>query len=320
MSLLQINMFCSKIERVDFSQLIYSEINKVTRKNDIILYIHIDEEIILARWKEFLGKNKPDFKVGLVIYPTKNYLNKVYNAQQTQCKYSCKLDDDALISSHVWDYIIDNLDQITPEAPVMAPIFTNGIPSVELFIEDFLDYSDKQIAYKLLLEGRVNPNEWGVDFSGVNKKVESMGHWNGRLFWDFMATLDTSWDKRPVPWHYYHVRGVHPARYSEEYNMFIADRIITNKQKFFRKQDYYLDTYNAPYFTNNIFISETQYWIKTLRLFDDGFDEGQLTLQRDIDDSKILYIRNGFGIHMAYGMTANQQRIQQHYTKHLCNI
>lgn len=316
MEKLQVNMFCSKPERFKFSLKSYSEISKSENRKQLILCIHSEANTV-DLWKSYLTNNKPDFNVQLVLHKTPSYLEKVYYAHKSSCKYSCKLDDDTLVSSHVWDFIIENLDSISSDAPIIAPILTNGIPTVEFFIEDFLNEEEKAKAYEILLRGRINPNEWGLNYNPVNNKVESMKTWSGREYWDFMETVDTGWFTRDLPWHYYHVRGVHPARYSEEYNMFIADIIFKNKDKFFSKRDYYFDTYKAPYFTNNMFVSTTDYWRKTLPLFDDGFDEGQLTLQKDIDQSQIRYIRNGFGIHMAYGMTENQQKIQQHYIDNL---
>lgn len=316
MEKLQINMFCSKTERFKFSLRSYTEISSCLHRNELILCIHSDS-CTVDLWKAYLQENRPDFNVQLVLHKTPDYLEKVYYAHKSICKYSCKLDDDTLVSRYVWDFIINNLSSITDETPIIAPILTNGIPTVEFFIEDYLNEVDKQTAYEILLRGRINPNEWGLNYNPVNEKIKSMKSWSGREYWDFMSTVETEWFTRNLPWHYYHVRGVHPARYSEEYNMFIADVIFKNKEKFFAKHDYYFDTYEAPYFTNNMFVSTTDYWRKTLPLFDDGFDEGQLTLQRDIDKSKILYIRNGFGIHMAYGMTHNQQKIQHYYTDNL---
>lgn len=316
MEQLQINMFCSKPERFRFALRSYTEISKAKNRNKLRVCLHTESNTV-EDWKNFFSDKKPDFKVMLAVHKTPTYLEKVYLAHKTDCLYSCKLDDDTLLSSHVWDFIIDNLNKINESTPIIAPILTNGIPSVEFFIEDFLDKEEKEQAFKLLLKGRINPNEWGLNYNPINEKINAMKTWCGREYWDFVSQTNTEWLERPVPWHYYHVRGVHPARYSEEYNMFIADCIFKKRDKFFSKQEYSLEEYEAPYFTNNMFVSKTDYWKETLQLFDDGFDEGQLTLQKDIDNSKILYVRNGFGIHMAYGMTANQQKIQQYYMNNL---
>jgi hypothetical protein len=228
------------------------------------------------------------------------------------------MDDDVLVSRHVWDYMIDNLGVLSDKFSVMAPILTNGIPTVELFVRDFLSEEDRKHAYKLFLTtGKVPENLWGLDYSDVNEKLRSMAEWNPLEYWKFIFKTDTKWETKPVPWYYGIVRGVHPARFSAEYNLFIADRVFKNREKFFAPQQYSFETFPTPYFTNNMFISETSYWKKTSQLFFDGWDEGQLTLQSRLDDSQILYVRNGFGIHMAYGMTERADFIEKTYLENL---
>jgi len=211
--------------------------------------------------------------------------------------------------------MIENLDKIGDEHPIISPILTNGIPSVDFFIKDFLNEEEKIHAYQLFLNQRVPINLWGLDYSSINDKLSTMTSWDDYEYWKFVFKADTKWEKNQVPWHYFNVRGVHPARFSYEYNIFIANCIFKNKAKFFEKNNYYFDTYSAPYFTNNTFISKTKYWRDTLPLFDDGWDEGQLSLRLRMDNKSILYVRNGFGIHMAYGMTENWKAIEDYYIK-----
>lgn len=305
-----------KNHRFDFSVKMFNEIQQIKNIDSIKFVVHAQEEVIQA-WYHHLSTYGTNIDVSLAQYPSQRYLDRVYSAQSSECKYSCKLDDDVLISRHVWDYMIENLDKITNETPIIAPILTNGIPTVDLFIEDFLSEEDLKIAHDLLLKGRITENQWGLDYSKVNEKIENMVQWNGREFWDFMDVVDTGHERLPVPWSYFSVRGVHPARYSKEFNLFIARKVAENKEKFFGKNDYRLETYKAPYFTNNLFIAETEYWKNTTPLHNDGWDEGQLTLRMLMDESSVLYVRNGFGIHMAYGMTEGQREIEREYTEKL---
>ena len=289
--------------------------SKYTEK--IRLCIHAEHQTI-DYWKNYFSINPPhNIEVKLFKYSDSNYTHRVLTAQNTDCKYSCKLDDDVLISSHVLDYMMENLQAISPSHPILSPILTNGIPNVELFVKDFLNEEDQNRAYSLFLESTVPTNLWGLDYTEVNKKIKSMTKWDGREYWDFISFCDTKWDTKDVPWHYFNVRGVHPARFSMNYNLFIAQKIFENKQKFFGKNNYYLDTYQAPYFTNNMFISETKFWRDTLPMFIDGWDEGQLSLRMLMDRSSVLYVRNGFGIHMAYGMTEGHALIERNYIGNL---
>ena len=322
MKLLQINIFCtdSKLHRLPFTIKQFEELKKLQHKENICISIHGETNIINS-WENYLklnGTNK--LQVQLCQHSTPFYMSKVYSAQASEYTYSCKLDDDVFVPIKVWEYLIDNLHNITKQTPILSPILTNGIPSVEFFIRDFLTIDQQKEATKLLLTtGKIIENQWGLDYSKVNTQISTYTEWPelGYDYWKFMETVDTKWDQNNVPWYYKIVRGVHPARFSEEYNMYVAKAIMSNRDKFFNPVNLALESYDAPYFTNNMFISLTDYWKKTTPLFDDGFDEGQLTLQMDLDKSKILYARNGYGIHMAYGMTANQINIENFYITQL---
>ena len=318
MSKLQINLLsCGhRSHRFPMSVKMVQEISNIKNIDQIRLCIHGEQQVIDA-WKRYFTENKPNFDVRIYQYGNSNYLDRVKNAHSTECPYSCKLDDDVLISRHVWDYIIENLDLISDEHPIIAPVLTNGMPSVDLFIRDFLSPEDLKTAHELLLSGSVMQNLWGLDYSKINEKIHSMKTWNAREYWDFVSTVDTKWDINPVPWHYFNVRGVHPARFSAEFNLFIAQKVFENPNKFFGKNEYSLETFKAPYFTNNMFVSKTKYWVDTLPLFDDGWDEGQLSLRMLMDNTSILYVKNGFGIHMAYGMTDKQMLIERTYIENL---
>jgi hypothetical protein len=318
MKKLQINLLsCGhRAYRFPFTTKAIQELSCIKNVDKIVVCIHGEPQAILA-WRKYFSKNPVTFECKLYQYTNSNYLDRVRAAHDTPCKYSCKLDDDVLISRHVWDYMIDNLDAISDKNPMMAPILTNGMPTVELFVKDFLNEEDRNTAYSLFLKQMVPVNLWGLNYTSINEKISSMKKWDDREYWDFVSTANTHWDTNPVPWHYFNVRGVHPARFSLAYNLFIAQKIFDNREKFFGKNNYYFDTYNAPYFTNNTFISETKYWKDTLPLFDDGWDEGQLSLRLKMDNTSILYVRNGFGIHMAYGMTEGHTEIEKTYTDNI---
>ena len=315
-NLLQINLFCSKITRFNLTLRMVQEIEKITNKSNIKLCIY-GEQSNIDLWHNYFKSNRPNFKLELIKFQDADYTAKVNHAHTSSYPYSCKMDDDILMSSHVWDFILDNIDKIDDKHPIIAPIFTNGIPSADMFVNDFLSEEDVKDVHNIFLNESINENEWGLDYTSINRNISQMTKWCSREYWDMVADVDTKWDKRNLPWYYYMVRGVHPARYSHYYNMFIAKKIIENKDKFFNKQDYYFDTFKAPYFCNNLFISKTDFWRESFKLFKDGWDEGQLTLKMSLEQSTPLYIRNGFAIHMAYGMTRGQQIIEQYYTSNL---
>ena len=122
---------------------------------------------------------------------------------------------------------------------------------------------------------------------------------------------------RNVPWYYTIVKGVHPARFSYDYNMFVANHAIQNKDLLLNKQEYYLDEYMTPYFCNNIFVTTAEFYKQAQELFNDHWDEGQLTMYANAQNKVPMYIRNCYGIHMAYGCTTRQNEIENHYIENL---
>ena len=314
--LLQINLFCSKVSRFGFTKKMVDQILKIKDKAKIKLCIY-GEANNINLWSEYFTSNKPTFNIELISFPNGHYPSKVEHAHKTTCEYSCKMDDDILMSHHVWEFILNNLDRICDKHPVIAPIFTNGIPSADMFVDDFLSQEDRKTAHNYFLTEYINAGEWGLNFTDINTNIGKMSVWSGEEYWDMVTNVDTEWDVRPLPWYYYMVRGVHPSRYSRDYNIFIADKIVENREKFFSKQDYKLETYIAPYFCNNLFFCRTEFWRESFKLFNDGWDEGQLTLKMNLENSSPLYIRNGFAIHMAYGMTRGQQEIENYYINNI---
>ena len=108
MELLQVNLFCSKPERFSFAKRSFDEINLCSKYKNIVVCIHTENNTVDA-WISSLKQNRPRVKIILVRHNVSNYLEKVYFSHTTGCEYSCKLDDDTLISRHVWDFVVDNL-------------------------------------------------------------------------------------------------------------------------------------------------------------------------------------------------------------------
>lgn len=268
------------------------------------------------QWKEILSKiDTTGIDTQIVPLENDHYMLKVESMKTTDCKYMCKWDDDVFINRHVWDYMIENVSIVdNPRYSVLSPIFTNGIPSVDLFVEDFMSEEDKEHVSSIFLTEGVVPELWGCTYEGINEKIRSMKSWDGREYWKMVNSHDQIAGRSYLPWYFYIVKGVHPARFSETYNKFIIDFTIKHSDKVFQKGNYYLDdTFFTPYFCNNLFITSTSFYLESQTLFADNWDEGQLTLLADKHNKVPVYIRNSYGIHMAYGFTKNQKQIEAEF-------
>lgn len=255
--------------------------------------------------------------VSMALLDSDDYVHKMNIIQQTQTEYICKWDDDVFISRYVWDYMIENVSILEdPNVSVLAPTLSNGMPTVELFIRDFLTKTEIEQVHSIFLRDNIDPNIFGCNYDLIYTYVNNSNIWDGDTYWNVMNEHNPT-TNRNVPWYYKIVKGVHPARFSYDYNMFIANHAIHNKNLILDKQEYYLDQYITPYFCNNIFIAKTKFYLDAQSLFFDHWDEGQLTLLANQLGKSPIYVRNCYGIHMAYGCTDRQKEIETYYLTNL---
>jgi hypothetical protein len=287
---------------------------KDENKDKIKLYVFCNEGA-KAEWSnivnEYTDKNIETF---LVLMPSDDYIEKVRMLTQSDCEYICKWDDDCFINRYVWDFMIENVSVLeNPNNSVILPVWGNGVPSVDMFIEDFFDTKSTQRAHEIFIKDSISPDIWNCNFFELREIIKSFENWDYESFWKVVEDYDQTKD-RNLPWYFSRVKGVHPARFSYEYNKFLYQYTLNNVDSLFDKQDYYLDrNFFTPYFCNNMFISKTKFYIDSQKEFFDHWDEGQLNTLSIKQNASPVYVRNCFGVHMAYGCTQNQKEIENLY-------
>ena len=87
-----------------------------------------------TNWADYLD---PEIACQVIIFPYNgNYLAKAKMASNDPNPYSIKLDEDCFMSSHVWDYFIENIHILDdPETLIFSPLVSTNIPLVDQFIE-----------------------------------------------------------------------------------------------------------------------------------------------------------------------------------------
>lgn len=325
MKKLQVNLFTSSANASENYKLreiatkaALSEFFKITdsNKHKVKLVIHCTESCADI-WTNFVENNSDSLlETFLAIVPNDDYIHKVNLAFQTECEYSCKWDDDCFINRYVWDYMIENLDVLSDDVhSVMVPTFSNGIPSVDFFLQDSNSDELRDAAYKIFLEDKVTENIFHCNYGSVNRNIESMQVWDSVSHWKF---IDDHYKGKPM--------GIHPARFSYRYNKLIAEYISNNPELVLSKKELYLEReFHTPYFCNNIFIAKSQFYRDSQKLYFDHWDEAQLNDLSKQRGMTPVIVRNCFGIHMAYGCTTNQREIEKYYrdnfySKHFQNI
>jgi hypothetical protein len=119
------------------------EIYKSEYRDNIFLLL-VNSNADFNFYNEYLSGKNISYGKASVSCPSSNYLPKVKFAIdfaiKNNYKYIMKCDNDVIIPSYTINYIIENLDALNkPNVLTISPTITTGIPSVEYFIDDFLN-------------------------------------------------------------------------------------------------------------------------------------------------------------------------------------
>lgn len=319
--MIQINYLSFDVKRINFSFIALNMLKKINPENKKKLKLKLlvtlwgDISNNRERWNNKLNELKDsgiDTEIFFYDMTPDDYIKKIRYAVNTDCEYSCSMDEDVLIGNHTWDYIIENIDFLEDENNLfISPILSNGIPSVDLFVSDFIDDEiEKKEMYNLFKNVYI-PNMWGVEFTLLNNHTVNANEWNSDNFYNEVNKIN----------HYY--RGIHPVRISYGANYKLMDIITKNINKILDKQQYSFLQIKRPYYCNSFYFIKTNIWrgiINDGSLFRDVFDEVPLNLYKDKHNLNMCFVKNGFSIHMSYNMIPNRYVIENEYVKKLNEI
>jgi hypothetical protein len=239
-----------------------------------------------------------------------NYMKKahyaVHYAEKFGLPYLMKCDNDLFIKPDVLDYLVDNLSILDNNRNLtLGPTLTSGIPGVEYFKEQFLTKDAQDRIDKMFLE-TVFKNEYGADYTFLNKHTLDSTRWNKNEFFDSVYKMD------------HHYKGIHPIRVNEESLQFLNQYIIDNKERFLKPMpmDLIFDNF-SPYLCNSVYCIKTEKYktiINDESLFVDGFDEVPLNKYAWKNRLNHIFVKNGFAIHMYY----NWKLYHVEYEKQFC--
>lgn len=284
-----------------------NEIKSIIKIN--LLFSHINEEVIHIR-NLFQEQN---IDAELFSINGGDYMTKVNTAlANTETDFFVKLDEDVFLTSDVWEYFFNNYDKLNDSSTAfMSPILSTGIPTTDIFIEQFFKEEDKKIIYDIFL--KVNFGEiWGVNYSALNKFTTGATTWNAKEFYNEVSKID----------HFY--KGIHPVRLSSHAQTFITDYIINNTHRLFEHKELSISKEKYPYLCNNIVMLKTDIFRKIVddkSLFKDGFDEVPINLYMQNNNLFMLLINNGFGVHPSYNTIGHHYKsISDKFFQHITNL
>lgn len=310
--MIQVNILAHDSNRFDYTSKSLNFITKIKDENKSKIKIHISytNPNDLNRWldiKSFLIENGIETTINNDNSP---YMSKIESFLQTDCDYSCSMDEDIMLNQYLWDYLIENISILDDDNNLfLSPLISNGIPAVEMFLEDFCTESDRIKMEKIFLNTKI-PNLWGANYQLLNKNRD---HWSVDYYTDVYKIN-----------HFY--KGIHPVRVSYDAHIELLRIIKDNINKFLIKGDYKLEVLERPYFCNSFFFIKTKTWKNIIRnksLFKDDYDEVPLNLYKDINNLKMVFVRQGFCLHMAYntiGWQIQKQIENKYYQEFLTKI
>lgn len=285
--IIQINLLPFNSSRIPFTEKSLDFLCKINQINKTKIKVSIFADKDIDSWTRISNKVN-DNGIKTTVVHSRDYMSKVKQAILSDCEYSCCMDEDVMMSEHVWDYLIENVDCLKNDNfLLLSPLLSNGIPTVELFIESFFEDKNKEEIYNLFNNIHI-PNMWGANYSTLNFSSDK---WIPNEFYRRVKNIN------------HHYKGIHPVRISYESHLKIAKNICDNKDKFLSKQKYRLVESDLPYFCNNIFFMKTSTWSKIVTdrsLFRDSFDEVPINIYKEINSKKMLFVDNAYALHMAY--------------------
>jgi len=233
--------------------------------------------------------------------PNNNYMNKIHFtidfAEKNSIPYIVKHDNDIIMGSALYDHVFEQKAVLQDDSRlVLTPTLTSGIPTCDMFIEDYLTQDEKVYMHGLFKQHSFD-SIWGVDYRSLNSHTTGASEWDSSAFYRGVHAIQ----------HYY--KGIHPVRVNEKALVELNNLVIKYKDIILGPDAYTLwDDTTSPYFCDSIFCIRTDVYKKIVNakeLFIDSFDEVPLNRWRDIHKQSIAVIRRGTAIHFMYNGIPN---------------
>lgn len=307
--MIQINILAHNSERGEYTKKSIEFLSKIKEENKskikfIISFSRSYNPGYLEQFKNILNSTGIEF---LFLESNGPYMEKIYHFIESECKYSCSMDEDIMINTFLWDYLIENIEILDDEKNLfLTPLISNGVPSTDMFIEDFCNSEEKEELEKIFCEDEI-PNMWGVDYTSLNYEKDK---WDSKIFFERIMEIN----------HPY--KGIHPMRMSSRAQSKLAEIICNNTDKFLNQKEFSIEKTKFPYFCNSFFFIKTEIWKKIVldnSLYIDPFDEVPLNLYRQLKDLNMVFVRKGFCVHMAYNTINNQSEVERYFYSNLLN-
>ena len=192
--------------------------------------------------------------------------------------------------------MIENRDILYKDPSIVAltPVVNIGVPTCDMFIDDFCSEQDKETLNRMFLSQDMDAtagDRWSVDEYGIlNQHTIEADTWNPEAYWKTVGDLKAI------------LKGLHPVRVDFEAQRMLADVVTNDISSFLKKRDYSIDKRWRPYLCNDTCMARTDVYrdIQDTNEFM-PYDEIPLNLYRQEKDLRFGFIRNGLALHTMYG-------------------
>lgn len=207
-----------------------------------------------------------------------NYMDKIFFAINQQHEFAVKHDEDVFLMAEGWDRLFALAEKMTDKDLCVTGVISNGIPTVELFLENHAPQIKNEL-YQDFCQTKIGNITQVADYSSLD---EDYKEWNGEYFYQKVKNFN----------HYY--KGIHPIRVNYKAVRKINDHIIKNFKAVMQPKNCEVisdDTTKYPYFCNGLKIIKTQEWKKIISdrsLYVDMFDEVPLNQYRQMNKKNLI--------------------------------
>jgi hypothetical protein len=229
--------------------------------------------------------------------PQSNYLPKVRYAieyaKTYNFEYILKYDSDVLLPTYTLDNLINNVNILENNNNLtFGPCLSTGIPTVEYFIDDFIDKTYSNVIRNEFKKCEFHHQIDIMDYRPMNiYTIENLNEWNYSNYYTGLNKYITNFYK-----------GIHPIRHGFG-NDILNDIIIKQKDIFFKNKKCELLESVCDQLVAMCFLIKTENYdlvINKLNLVIDGCDEVPVNRYGWSNNLKHIILRYGYGIHITY--------------------
>ena len=274
-----------------------------------------------ANWKKQMEHSKIPFHIYAMPSPgeTPGYTGYDYKERTRICmesdqKYSIRIDDDLFISTPLWNFMLDTIDEVLSQEMVHAysPLFSTAVPHIDLFTDDFLSATDKDQIESIYKKDGVPATPWFPydDYVHVQKIIESMDKWDKNLFWKEVLNHRTVY------------QTLHPIKFSSDANIFLTDRILSNFDKILNEQEYECVAI-AGMPNSHWTCTRTANWKRAFAKFGgphDAWDEMPMQCNERKYGMSSVFIKRGFAVHPCHASVPNREKIDEQYASFISKL